>query len=99
MNIFELEGEEFDKKLDEIFSNINKEELKKELIECGLEITQVTYNTKSDSIKIENDLCYSIESQQIELNEEIKNITINHSVIKNEGENEKWMREDLVLVA
>ena len=29
MNIFEYDGEEFDKKLDEIFANIDKEELKK----------------------------------------------------------------------
>lgn len=38
MNIFEYNGEEFDKKLDEIFKNINREQLKKDLIECGLEI-------------------------------------------------------------
>lgn len=38
MNIFDYEGKEFDKKLDEIFKNKSKEELKQELIECGLEI-------------------------------------------------------------
>ena len=40
MNIFEYDGEEFDKKLEEIFKDINKDELKKELIECGLEIQE-----------------------------------------------------------
>lgn len=38
MNIFEYEGEEFDKKLDEIFENIDTEDLFQELIECGLEV-------------------------------------------------------------
>jgi len=38
MNIFKYVGKEFDKKLDEIFANIDKDELKKELIECGLKI-------------------------------------------------------------
>ena len=38
MNIFEYNGKEIDKKLDEIFANISKDELKKELIKCGLEI-------------------------------------------------------------
>ncbi len=38
MNIFELNDEEFDKKLDEIFSKIDKEKLLQELIECGLEV-------------------------------------------------------------
>ncbi len=40
MNIFEYDGEEFDKKLDEIFSNTDKEKLKKELIKCGLEVKE-----------------------------------------------------------
>ena len=38
MNIFDYEGKEFDKKLDEIFKNKSKEELKQELIECGLKV-------------------------------------------------------------
>lgn len=38
MNIFELNDEEFDKKLDEIFSKIDKEDLFQELIKCGLEV-------------------------------------------------------------
>ena len=36
MNIFEYDGEEFDKKLDEVFNNMDKNTLKKELIKCGL---------------------------------------------------------------
>ena len=40
MNIFDYKGKEFDKKLDEIFNNIDKEKLKQELIECGLEIKE-----------------------------------------------------------
>lgn len=40
MDIFDYDGEEFDKKLDDIFENISTEELIKELIECGLEIKQ-----------------------------------------------------------
>lgn len=100
MNIFEYDGEEFDKKLDEIFANINKEKLKKELIECGLEITQLTYNIKNETNILEDDLCCAIESQQIELNGKIETITINdNSIIKDEGENEKWMKEELALAA
>lgn len=40
MNIFNYEGKEFDKKLDEIFKDINKEKLKQELIECGLKVKE-----------------------------------------------------------
>lgn len=39
-NIFEYDGEEFNKKLDEIFSNTDKKELKQILIECGLEVKE-----------------------------------------------------------
>lgn len=38
MDIFKLNDEEFNKKLDEIFEDIDKEELFQELIECGLEV-------------------------------------------------------------
>ena len=38
MDIFKLNDKEFDKKLDEIFANIDKEDLFQELIECGLEV-------------------------------------------------------------
>ena len=38
MNIFEYNDKEYDKKLEEIFSNIDREQLKKDLISCGLEI-------------------------------------------------------------
>ena len=36
MNIFEYDGEEFDRKLDEVFNNMDKNTLKKELMKCGL---------------------------------------------------------------
>lgn len=32
MNIFEYDGEEFDRKLDEVFNNMDKNTLKKELM-------------------------------------------------------------------
>lgn len=38
MNIFNLSDKEFDKKLKEMFSNVSKEKLLEDLIECGLEI-------------------------------------------------------------
>ena len=47
MNIFKYEGKEFDRKLDEIFKKINKDQLKRELIECGLEIKK---NKKDEMI-------------------------------------------------
>lgn len=100
MNIFEYDGDEFDKKLDEIFANIDKEQLKKELIECGLEITQPTYNTQIKVNVIQDNSYCTIESQQIELDEMLSNININinNNLINQEGEKEKWMRE-LVLAA
>lgn len=42
MNIFEYKGKEFNQEIDKIFNNINKNQLKKELIECGLVIKQET---------------------------------------------------------
>ena len=93
MNIFEYDGEEFDKKLDEIFANIDKEELKKELIECGLEIIQSTYNTQNEIKKIEDNSYCIIESQQLELNETLSTINLDSNFINEEGEKEKWMEE------
>lgn len=60
MNIFEYEGKEFDKKLDEIFKNINKENLKRELIECGLEIKRTIaeeqlYKLKQEPLNMERE--------------------------------------------
>lgn len=43
MNIFEYNGEEFNQETDKIFNNISKNQLKKELIECGLVIKQETH--------------------------------------------------------
>lgn len=98
MNIFEYEGEEFDKKLDEIFANVNKEELKRELIECGLEITQATYNTQNEIKKIDDNSYCTIESQQLDLGEILQIVNLSNDVINEEGEKEKWMKE-LVLAA
>lgn len=53
MNIFEYEGKEFDKKLDEIFKDINKEKLKQELIECGLKVKEINYGNKSTENMLE----------------------------------------------
>lgn len=38
MNIFDLSKKEFEKTLNELFKNINKQDLLKDLIECGLVI-------------------------------------------------------------
>ena len=91
MNIFEYDGEEFDKKLDEIFANIDKEELKNEII-------QSTYNTQNEIKKIEDNSYCIIESQQLELNETLSTINLDSNFINEEGEKEKWM-EELVLAA
>ena len=42
MNIFSYEGKEFNKKVDEIFNNINPKQLKKDLLECGLIVEKVS---------------------------------------------------------
>ena len=72
MNIFEYDGEEFDKKLDEIFENINIEELKKELVECGLIIKQEVYNINNEIDLIENNIYSTVDSQQISIELHIK---------------------------
>ena len=74
MNIFEYEGEEFDKKIDEIFDKIDSSTLKKDLIECGLVVNDnlrirkeylecignIEYsNKKSIKIKTESDEKYN----------------------------------------
>ena len=38
MNIFDLSEKEFKKNIKQTFFNINKDDLLKDLIECGLEI-------------------------------------------------------------
>jgi len=95
MNIFEYDGEEFDKKLDEIFENINIEELKKELVECGLIIKQEVYNINNEIDLIENNIYSTVDSQQISIELHLKaNIELN----KQEREEEEWM-EELALAA
>ena len=52
-NVFEYDGEEFNKKLDEIFSNTDKKELKQILIECGLETKERNTIDKKEEQKNE----------------------------------------------
>ncbi len=97
MNIFEYDGEEFDKKLDDIFESITKEQLKKELIECGLEIKQETYSIEKENILKEyEDSYHIIESQKIEI--ENQSIVNKINLIEKGKEEREWM-EDLVLAA
>lgn len=42
MNIFEYNDEEFDRVLNEVFDNIDKNVLKRELMECGLILQKQT---------------------------------------------------------
>ncbi len=97
MNIFEYDGKEFDKKLNEIFENIDKEQLKKELIECGLEIKQEIYKIEKDNdTKDYQDEYYTIEIQKIEIeNQQI----INEINLNKKGKEERKWKEELVLAA
>lgn len=97
MNIFEYDGEEFDKKLDEIFKNVNKEQLKKELIECGLEIKQEIYNIEKENILEDyQDSYHIVESQEIEIENQSEENKI--SLIE-KGKEEKEWKENLALAA
>ena len=97
MNIFEYDGEEFDKKLDEIFKNINKEQLKKELIECGLEIKQEIYNIEKENILEEHhDSYHVVESQKIEIENQLVE---NEVKLIEKGKEEKEWKENLALAA
>ena len=42
MNIFEYNDEEFDRVLNEVFDNIDKNVLKRELMDCGLILQKQT---------------------------------------------------------
>lgn len=97
MNIFEYDGEEFDKKLEELFKNINKKQLKKELIECGLEIKAQVYSVKNEEFLTgENDFKNVEEPLKIEI--EKISIEENKNLI-NEGKEEKEWKEELALAA
>ena len=50
MNIFEYDGEKFDRKLDEIFNKMDSNKLKKELIECGLIFAETEKNKHGEEI-------------------------------------------------
>ena len=97
MNIFEYDGEEFDRKLEELFQNIEKEQLKKELVECGLEIkTQVYCVENEEFFKGLNDFENIVETSKIEIKESL--IEKNKKLV-NEGEEEKEWKEELALAA
>ena len=64
-NIFEYDGEEFNKKLDEIFSNTDKKELKQTLIECGLE-TKERNTIEKTADEMFEELGYKKEEQKNE---------------------------------
>ena len=61
MNIFNLDDKEFDKKINEIFDNINPEELLEELVECGLKINDKVEYSISNSYIMENEYDYSLQ--------------------------------------
>lgn len=97
MNIFEYDGEEFDKRLDELFNSIDKEKLKRELVECGLEIETQVYSAKHQ------DFFETLDD--FENVEEISKIEIEDSFIEknkksiNEGKEGKEWKEELALAA
>ena len=97
MNIFEYDGEEFDKKLEEIFQNIDKEQLKKELIECGLEIKPEVYCIENRKFFKElNDFENIVESRKIKIEKSLPEKDRN--LINKEKEKKVWM-EELALAA
>ncbi len=98
MNIFEYEGKEFDKKLDEIFNNISKEELKNELIECGLVINTNNYINTNYCMYIDNANYSKKEKKKIPktaMAEEYVKINMN----SNEEENVIWKNSKKLSVA
>lgn len=67
MNIFNLKDDEFERKIDEIFDNIDSKDLLEDLINCGLEIQKIEkYNTK-EIYYIEKQYDYSIEVDRISI--------------------------------
>ncbi len=98
MNIFKYEGKEFDKKLDELFDNISKEELKSELIECGLVINTNNYTNINYCVYIDNAKYSKKENKKIQktiMTEEYIKINMN----SNEEENVIWKNSKKLLVA
>lgn len=60
MNIFELNGKEFEKKVDEILNDLDSKKLYEELISCGLEINDAPEYSVNSSYIVE-ECNYSIE--------------------------------------
>lgn len=65
MNIFSLDEKEFDKKIDEIFDNIDPETLMKDLVSCGLKVEKKEEYSVSNTYFIEDECNYSIEVTKI----------------------------------
>ncbi len=74
MNIFEYDGEEFDKKLNEIFSGYTEKTLMDELINAGLKTDTVDYNLNVNyDYAIEIITNFSVHSKHRNLLERIFN--------------------------
>lgn len=98
MNIFDYEGEEFDKKLEELFQNIDKEQFKKELVECGLEIKTQVYSAEYEEfLEGLNDFENEVESSVIEIEESF--IEKSKNIINKGKEEKEWKEEKLALAA
>lgn len=100
MNIFKYEGKEFDKKIDELFNNISKEELKNDLIECGLVINTNNYTNINYCVYIDNAKYSKKEKRKIPktiMTEEYININMNVNI--NEEENVIWKNSKKLSVA
>ena len=54
MDIFDLPQEQFEKQLDKLFANISKEDLLKELVECGLKLSPEDKKKWIDPLVIDN---------------------------------------------
>ena len=92
MNIFKYEGKEFDKKIDEIFKDIKKEELKKELVKCGLVLNKDIILKGEYTQKMLYNINYDYNTYDIHKNRTSNNIFIN-LVTNLSKKNKKEMEE------
>ena len=54
MDIFDLPQEQFEKELDNLFTNISEKDLLKELVDCGLELSPEDRKKWIDPLVIDN---------------------------------------------
>lgn len=97
MNIFKYNGKDFDEKINEIFDNISNDDLKEELISCGLDINSDNYTQRYYPV-VDNNEKYSKKEKRKFEKPDISieyNIKINY----NEGENIIWKNNETLLVA